>query len=112
MERAEAVPAAGAGRARAVLSCAASSTGTGTGACRASTSTRQAGPGRFRTVLSRTVLVPARLNRPVWPSIPAALPKLWKLLSASDRVPATAAALLVVLASRRCILVQCTRYLC
>jgi len=60
MERAEAVPAAGAGRARAVLSCAASSTGTGT---------RQAGPGHFRTVLSRTVLVPARLNRSVWPSI-------------------------------------------
>ena len=70
MERAEAVPAAGAGRARAVLSCAASSTGTDTGACRASTGTKQAGPGRFRTVLSRTVLVPARLNRPVWPSIP------------------------------------------
>jgi len=60
MERTEAVPAVGAGRARAVLSCAASSTGMGAGACRASTSTRQAGPGRFRTVLSRTVLVPAR----------------------------------------------------
>ena len=59
---------------------------------------------------------------------PAALPKLGnKLLSACERRPpllrasiatsneyhtATAAALLVVLASRRCILVQCTRYLC
>jgi len=58
MEWAEAVPAVGVGRARAVLSCAASSTGT-----------RQAGPSRFRTVLSRTVLVPARLNWPVWPSV-------------------------------------------
>jgi len=69
MERAEPVPAVGTGRAHAVLSCAASSTGTGTGACHASTGTRQAGPGRFWTVLSLTVLVPAHLNRPVWPSI-------------------------------------------
>ena len=69
LEQAEAVPAAGAGRARAVLLCAASSTGTGTGACRANTDTRQAGLGRFRTVLSCTVLVPARLNWPVWPSV-------------------------------------------
>ena len=69
MERAEPVPAVGTGRAHAVLSCAASSTGTGTGACHASTGTRQAVPGRFRAVLSRTMLVPAHLDQPVWPSI-------------------------------------------
>jgi len=71
MERADAVPAVGPGRARAVLSCAASSTGTGTGACRASTGTRQAVSGRFRAVLYRTVLGPARLDQPVWLSIVA-----------------------------------------
>jgi len=69
MERADAVLAVGPGGARAVLSCATSSTGTGTGACRASTGTRQAVPGRFRAVLYRIVLGPARLDQPVWPSI-------------------------------------------